>query len=539
MKKFLILSSCCLLFITGLAKAQVNCPIPCSQEEFPYLWCQNGVEVSICSSDPNSEGGDLVKAYLPDCIHVDQTSTSGVLTGMPFVGKTQAYGPVPGPEPISTCGDDPFPGTLSLPNKWAIYEQYINGPLSLVPWQAPYDSVPGDWGDDYSAYEAAWAQWDQDSSDFFNGYWPSPIDTSGMDDNAKGAVHEIYIADYDQLDDIYISDYGIYQDDSTQHAQWAICDSAFQVEDSEWQVVCHQVEYVTVWDDAQAQADANAALSQWYSACPGIQKNDCCVRVNFDQNVLDFRKSDYSLNSSIPFDLALTPLPPCQSAGCPDSDSLYINVNVSFKLLFASNLDDPLPDANYPQSVSSRTFFTGDTPPTTNSGFEAYSFRYMIEHELGHWFGFSHTDLYRCYNNIDTCKGFGSVMESEEDHNIYQGQVTCEDKNMFRKLYCPDQPCQGCVAAVSTSITNVLNAIVFPNPTTGASLLEYRLPEYSRVQVAIFDLLGNQIKLVSSGFEEPGIQSVSLGTESLPQGHYVCRIQISGNVITLNVNIVR
>src|SRR5665213_2900163 len=146
MKTFLIFACGVFLLTSEFAKAQVKCPIPCSEEEFPYIFCPNIVQ---CSSDPNNEGGTVYKAYLPNCVHVDQTSTSGDLTGMPTVGKSQALGVVPGPEPADTCGTEPDPNPLP-PDRQTIFDRYVNDGFHndgffVPPYFRSYTYHPEDW----------------------------------------------------------------------------------------------------------------------------------------------------------------------------------------------------------------------------------------------------------------------------------------------------------------------------------------------------------------------------------------------------------
>jgi hypothetical protein len=59
------------------------------------------------------------------------------------------------------------------------------------------------------------------------------------------------------------------------------------------------------------------------------------------------------------------------------------------------------------------------------------------------------------------------------------------------------------------------------------------------VQVAIYDVLGNQVRMVSSGYEEEGQQTISLGTETLPSGNYVCRVRVGDRVSYINLAITK
>jgi hypothetical protein len=544
MKKLLLF--CFIFFAAGSVNAQVSCPIPCSLEQFPYIFCSpGGTEFVQCSSEPNEDGGTLVKAFLPNCIHVDQTSPIvGELIGMPPVGKTQALGPVPGPMPSDSCApSEPFPDPIPL-NRLTWYEDYVNHILMYPDsfyqpgWYYSVDDPI--WDGDTAAYNVWYAQWILDSIDFVSGGSQETTPYDPDDPNQLGIIQTWANQDTYYLWELYDEANAPYESEVAADSAWADCDSIYSVALSKWDSLVYQVQYVTVWTDSGAQNDANNALSQWYSACPGLETNNCCVRINFDQQKSHFASADYSLGSDDSIVLALTPPPTCADTSCPDSNSVFIDINVTENLLFASNATDPIPDSNYPASVASRTFFTGPTAPNVNPGFETISFRYTMEHELGHWLGFSHTNVGGCPNNTDSCSGYPSVMNTVEAPNTDPMGVTCEDKNMFRKLYCPSTPCQNCVASVAETVdASVFKAGIFPNPTSGACLLQYQLTDPAFVQIAIYDVLGKEVRSVSSGYEETGEQSISLGTETLPSGNYICRVSVGDQVSYINLAITK
>lgn len=507
-----------LLALTGNVRSQ-SCPIPCSQEQFPFDFCPNPNGPAICSSNPNADGTPAT-AWLPN--------SACVTSKMIGYATHQPLGPVPGPEPPDTCGADPFPGPLYPPDKETIWE---NSLLSTPqPWTAPFYASQENqdiWLDDITVYDAANKQWTLDSTNFFSGLTWELTDTTGMDANAAQTAVNYYDADYYDLFREYNVEYATYLSDSTAHANWVICDSAH----TDWQDAWSQDQIVVVWDDDAAKTDANEALNEWYSACPGLTTHDCCLNVDLDNVAADFGSSG----------IGFTPFP----AACPEtscaSGTRDVHVNVSDAFLFNTypTAPNPQPDPNYPIVICDRTWYTGHIHPIVNSGMEDYSFLQLCEHEMGHFLGFRHPDAdgeTNCVNNVTHCHSPSVMWQGQNGGPDDAMQVTCEDLNMFRKLYCPDQPCQDCSAGVSDATEpENLKAEIFPNPTTGTSLLQYQITNRSMVQVAIFDLLGNQVRTVTSGYEEPGMQSISLGTESLPAGHYICRISAGNNVTSMNL----
>ena len=190
MKNLLIIAFGSLLFATNLAKAQVTCPIPCALEQFPYLFCPD--YRVVCSDDPVNAGGEPVKAYLPNCIHVDQTVTSNgvTLSGIPPVGKVQALGKAPGPKPV--VGDPP--------DRQKIWDRYVNFGIDVQngngyivpPWHRAFynsDYNQNYWDNDEIEYDSACGQFSQDSANFLNGDDTAHIDESGLTGNEIKVVN--------------------------------------------------------------------------------------------------------------------------------------------------------------------------------------------------------------------------------------------------------------------------------------------------------------------------------------------------------------
>jgi hypothetical protein len=119
------------------------------------------------------------------------------------------------------------------------------------------------------------------------------------------------------------------------------------------------------------------------------------------------------------------------------------------------------------------------------------------------------------------------VMTDNTDTPVPNGRgkdLSSEDKLMFQKLYCPS----GCDASGVAEAAPVpdFNPTVHPNPSNGETELDYTLASRQLVQVSIYDEMGREVREVYSGFEDAGTRTLSLGTEALPSGHYICRVTV-------------
>ncbi len=84
---------------------------------------------------------------------------------------------------------------------------------------------------------------------------------------------------------------------------------------------------------------------------------------------------------------------------------------------------------------------------------------------------------------------------------------------------------------------NLLQAKVFPNPASNASMLEIQLPQHGNVQVDLFNHLGQFVKSLHSATMQAGKQQVPLLHAGLPGGNYFIKVTAKGASQVLSVTI--
>ncbi len=320
-------------------------------------------------------------------------------------------------------------------------------------------------------------------------------------------------------------------DGTTTHADWQVKKDAFDAWQSDHQAHTdcvnqqNDAEYsaITVFDPSQAYTDAQNALNAWISSCPGLESDaTCCINIIFDPNPQDFTGPSTEGSTTI---LA------CPPTACA---SRFIHVNISNQRLWSDpDFSNNQPNTNYidPSTDEVRDFpgimfYTGNSVPIGQAfGYHTTSFLRLMEHEMGHWLGFSHIDKYGCSGSDDQSIMWSTGITKDKDPE----PLHSADKCMFEMLYCgPD--CTSGVASKSQSLP--LEIIVHPNPSTGASQVFYTLDKDCRVQISIYDLLGKEIINVYSGEQAEGDHSISLHTQYLASGTYTCKV-IAGNNIAI------
>jgi hypothetical protein len=65
----------------------------------------------------------------------------------------------------------------------------------------------------------------------------------------------------------------------------------------------------------------------------------------------------------------------------------------------------------------------------------------------------------------------------------------------------------------------------YPNPFNPSTIIKYEIAEFSLVNIALFDVLGNKIETILSEEKPAGIHTVKFNAANLPSGIYFFRIK--------------
>jgi hypothetical protein len=72
-----------------------------------------------------------------------------------------------------------------------------------------------------------------------------------------------------------------------------------------------------------------------------------------------------------------------------------------------------------------------------------------------------------------------------------------------------------------------------PNPFAAATTVGYALARAADVRVAVYDLVGREVAVLSEGRRAPGEHTVTLDARSLPAGTYLYRLEVDGEVVAV------
>jgi hypothetical protein len=67
-----------------------------------------------------------------------------------------------------------------------------------------------------------------------------------------------------------------------------------------------------------------------------------------------------------------------------------------------------------------------------------------------------------------------------------------------------------------------------PNPTHAISMIRFALPEASQVHLVLYNIRGQEMKVLVNGVMDRGYKSVGLEMQGLPSGIYLYRLEATG-----------
>lgn len=79
----------------------------------------------------------------------------------------------------------------------------------------------------------------------------------------------------------------------------------------------------------------------------------------------------------------------------------------------------------------------------------------------------------------------------------------------------------------------------YPNPFNPSTVISYQLPENSKVQLQVFDVLGRQVAELVNGQVEAGYHQVTFEARNLASGMYIYRLQAGSTVITKKLTLIK
>jgi len=122
-------------------------------------------------------------------------------------------------------------------------------------------------------------------------------------------------------------------------------------------------------------------------------------------------------------------------------------------------------------------------------------------------------------NNVQMLAGymFGGIRANAGNFGI-----TLSNDSIYRVYITPHY-----TTGVDETSMNVMNAQLYPNPSTDVSTLSFVLKNAETVRVSITDVTGKEVQLIANEKMNSGSHQFKINTSKLTAGLYICKVGVS------------
>ena len=131
-----------------------------------------------------------------------------------------------------------------------------------------------------------------------------------------------------------------------------------------------------------------------------------------------------------------------------------------------------------------------------------------------------------------TGDGFG--VETDSDGNVYvTGQSATKSTNFdIVTIKYDATPASRKPKAYPVVINSGLKLINYPNPFYTSTTVEYHVPQFSKVKLTVYDLMGNEVLTLVNENKDAGTYRTNFDARNFSPGMYLYRLQGGGSFIT-------
>jgi len=80
---------------------------------------------------------------------------------------------------------------------------------------------------------------------------------------------------------------------------------------------------------------------------------------------------------------------------------------------------------------------------------------------------------------------------------------------------------------------------VYPNPFDQNTMINWYLPDASKVEIRVFSMMGKEIAMLENGYRSRGNHQIAFNGSELPTGVYFCQIKVNDSIGTSKMMIMR
>ena len=127
-------------------------------------------------------------------------------------------------------------------------------------------------------------------------------------------------------------------------------------------------------------------------------------------------------------------------------------------------------------------------------------------------------------DGLDARSGDGFVAVGTHGSGMFSGYMKSEPNAVEERSQIP--------------LAFILNQN-YPNPCSATTTLQYTLPDNGSARIALYNVLGDEVRMLASGMQSAGAHVLTFDAAGLPDGVYFCRLGYKGITIEKSVTVVR
>ena len=79
----------------------------------------------------------------------------------------------------------------------------------------------------------------------------------------------------------------------------------------------------------------------------------------------------------------------------------------------------------------------------------------------------------------------------------------------------------------------------YPNPFNSTTVIKYLLADADKAKISIYNILGEQLEILSDGYQSQGTHSVNFDSDNFPSGVYIYTLETNNKVLTKKLTIIK
>jgi hypothetical protein len=79
----------------------------------------------------------------------------------------------------------------------------------------------------------------------------------------------------------------------------------------------------------------------------------------------------------------------------------------------------------------------------------------------------------------------------------------------------------------------------YPNPFNPSTIINYSVPKHSKIKIAVYDIIGNELEILFEGVQQSGVHEIDFNAKNRPSGVYLVSLTSKGFTKTIKTTLIK